>query len=263
MEAVILAAGYATRLRPLTADYPKPLLPVGGIVILDRLLDRLDPIPALRAATVVTNHRFIEHFRLWHRDRAAAHRLPVRLLDDGTVDNADRLGAVGDLNLALRQIAPDEDIFAMAADNLPRFELGELVACLERHGESCIATYREPDPDLRRRTAVLEFDAGLRVIRFAEKPANPDGIWVCPPFYAYHRAVRPLVQTYLDRGENPDAPGHLVQWLHRQVPVRALPVEHGAWDIGSLDTYHEVDRAFGGTGRVEAGDLPYRWPSPV
>ena len=258
MEAVILAAGYATRLRPLTENYPKPLLPVGGVVIIDRLLDLLDPIRALRAVTIVTNHRFIGNFARWHRDRAHAHRLPIRLLDDGTVENADRLGAVGDLNLALGEIAPDQDIFAMAADNLPQFDLADLVAGFETHGQSCIATYREPDPDLRRRTAVLDFDASFRVTRFAEKPSEPEGIWVCPPFYVYHRSVRPLVRAYLDAGGNPDAPGHLVQWLHRQAPVRAVPVEHGAWDIGSLDTYREVDRAFGGDGRVEPESLPYR-----
>jgi glucose-1-phosphate thymidylyltransferase len=238
MKAIILAAGYATRLYPLTRDRPKPLLTVGGRSILEHILSKLAVLPELDEVLLVTNHRF-------HTDFASLpypHLLdqPVRCLDDGSTENQNRLGALRDLQLAVDSLASRDDALVLAGDNLFNFALADFTAFFRTVGHDCISTHRLADPAALRRTGVIERAADGRVLSFEEKPAHPRADWAVPPFYIYRRDTLPLLDDYLRTGGNPDAPGHFIPWLLQRRPVYAWAFQGRRWDIGDLASYHQA-----------------------
>jgi glucose-1-phosphate thymidylyltransferase len=241
VKAVILAAGYATRLYPLTLDRPKALLPVGGRPILDHLLERLDEIRGLDEIHVVTNSRFAEVFREW----AGASGRGLRVLDDGTVDEETRLGAIGDLELAIRSEAIDDDLLVVAADNLFSESFAPFAEFGREKGSPALGVYDVGDLDaVRGRYNAIELDGDDRVVFFEEKPERPTSTLTGIALYFYPRSSLPLVSLYLEEGNNPDQPGRLVQWLYPRTPVYAWRVPGRWYDIGSEETLAEADRAF-------------------
>lgn len=231
MNALILAAGYATRLYPLTQDFPKPLLEVGGRAILDHLVDQLESLAGLDSLWLVTNHRFFPHFEQWRARRPP--RKPMHLLDDGTTRDDERLGAVGDLRFALGRVGLEDDLLVTAADNLPCFPLAEFVTTFQARRASLVCVHRVTDPERLRRTGVAVLDTEGRVVEFAEKPREPKSQWAVPPLYLFPRATLPRVSAYLDAGGSPEAPGHFLEWLCRVEPVYAWPATGPILDIGT------------------------------
>lgn len=244
MQSIIIAAGYATRLYPLTENFPKPLLQVGKTTILDRLIDDLDTIDDISGHHVVTNHKFIAHFEQWAARRAGRGK-PITLIDDGTTSNDNRLGAVCDLLLALERGGIDDDILVAAADNLLEFSLRGFVDCFHEKGTSLLMCHHEPSLDKLRRTGVITVDADMRVLAMQEKPQVPASHWAVPPFYLYSHADLPLVRTCLEHGCGRDAPGNLAHFLVERTPLHAWPMPAGRFDIGSLDTYRQAQQLFG------------------
>ncbi len=241
MKALILAAGYATRLYPLTRDFPKPLLAVGPKTILDYLVDQLEAIPEIDGLCLITNHRFAPHFESWRQNRASPK--PVEIIDDGTTANENRLGAVGDIQLAIQGRHLAEDLLVSAADNLFRFSLGSFVAAFLSRRATRICVHALHDLEARRRTGIAILDAEGRVLEFAEKPPHPQSTWAVPPLYLYPEAVLPRFKEYLDQGHTTDAPGNFIQWLIRREPVYAHPIDGAILDIGSLDSLERARSA--------------------
>ena len=239
MKTIVIAAGYATRLYPLTENFPKPLLEIGKSTILDRLLDDIDTIPEVDGHIVVTNHKFAGIFRKW-----AEKRPNVTILDDGTSTNETRLGAVRDLILALETFGIDEDILVVAADNILDFSLRGFVEEFKRRGTSMIMCHHEPELCKLQRTGVIEVDADMKVLQMQEKPQAPVSHWAVPPFYIYRREDLPLIRTSIAGGCGFDAPGNLAHYLVDRTPVHAWPMPGGRFDIGSLDTYEEARRRY-------------------
>lgn len=241
MRALILAAGYATRLYPLTKDRPKPLLPIGGRALIDTLVDQLEDLPGLSGITVVTNHRFADSFRDWAGLRPA--RLPLEVLDDGTDTPENRLGAIGDAAWTIRRAGIDEPLLIAAADNLfPPF-FHDLAAFAAEKGTDCITCYRLDDPERLRRTGIVEVSPEGRVLRFEEKSPAPWSDLSVPPVYLYRRETLPLFEEYLAGGNNPDAPGNFVPWLLARRPVHAHRFEGPVMDIGTPKSYEAACRA--------------------
>ncbi len=242
MKCVILAAGYATRLYPLTENFPKPLLEVGGKAILDWLLADIDATGAVDGYAVISNHRFAGHFEAW----AAARSLSVRVLDDGTVSNETRLGAVRDVQFAIDALGLDDDLLVVAGDNLLDFSLAGFIAYQRRKGTSCVMRYYEPSVEKLRRTGVAEIDGEDRILRMEEKPAEPRSHWCTPPFYIYRRSDVDLVKAGIEAGCGVDAPGSFIAWLAGQVPVHAYEMPGRRFDIGNLASYEEACRSYRG-----------------
>lgn len=240
MKSIILAAGYATRLYPLTDNFPKPLLEIGNNTILGRLLDDIDTIPEVDGHIIVTNAKFEGIFESW-----AAKRDGVAVLSDGTYTNETRLGAVGDLILALERFGVDEDILVLAADNILDFSLKGFVEEFHRKGTSMIMCHYEPEIYKLQRTGVIEVDREMKVLRMQEKPQVPVSHWAVPPFYIYSRKDLPLIRTALDNGCGHDAPGNLAHFLVDHSVLHAWPMPAGRFDIGSLDTYEEAKKKYG------------------
>ncbi len=242
LQCVLLAAGYATRLHPLTDDRPKALLPVGGRPILEHVLEKLVPL-GLERIILVTNHRFADQFASWVD--ASGWVDMVTIADDGTQTNAERLGAIGDLAWAIEEFSLDDDTLVMAADNLFEFSLVDFVQFAQVRKTDCITVYRLDDVERLQRTGNAVLTADGRLTAFAEKPAQPISHWAVPPFYIYRRETLPLVRKYLAEGGNPDAPGHFLPWLLVQRPVYALVVKGNIYDVGTVESYREVQTIYG------------------
>ena len=248
MKAIIIAAGYATRLYPLTKNFPKPLLEVGGQTILDHLIDQLKTIPDIDHVYLVTNHRFYGHFADWAQQRASkgqasgqAHTgMHIDILDDGTSSNDDRLGAVGDIRFVIDARGIQDDTMVLAADNILQFPLKDFVFTYKSNPAAhiCVRFNDDIEDQKRRGNAVL--DEQNRVTQFIEKPDQPISQWSVPPFYIYPSSVLPRMAEYLDGGGNPDAPGHLIEWLHKIEAVYAHKIEGKILDIGNHESLAEA-----------------------
>ncbi len=244
MKCLILAAGYATRLYPLTENFPKPLLRVREKTILDWLLEDIEQAGCVDQYAVISNHKFAEHFRAW----AAHHPLPVTVLDDGTESNETRLGAVRDIQFAIDSLWIRENVLVIAGDNLLDFSLTGFIDYQKKKGTTCIMRYWEPDVNRLRKTGVAEVDAEDRILRMEEKPAEPKSNWCTPPFYLYTAADVPLVKKGIESGCGVDAPGSFIAWLSGQTVVHAYEMPGRRYDIGNLESYEEVQRVYRGIG---------------
>jgi glucose-1-phosphate thymidylyltransferase len=243
MTALILAAGYGTRMRSVHPNLPKPLLPVAGRPVIDYLLDQLTAIPALGRLVLVTNALFHGLFVEWARARGLDD---LRILSDGTRSNEERLGAIGDLQFALEAAAISDDLLVAGADNIFRFELRLLVDYFAERQADVIAVIRERDPERLARTSTLRLDGTGRVTDFVEKAAQPISDLVCPPLYLFRADTLPLVAEYLVGRNPPDAPGNFIAWLHTRRPVYGRVMPAGRHDIGSPETYREAQDALEG-----------------
>jgi glucose-1-phosphate thymidylyltransferase len=239
VKAVILAAGYATRLYPLTLDRPKHLLEVGGRPILEQLLERL-PLAELDAIYVVTNAKFAPLFREW----ADEYPANVVVIDDGTSTEEDRLGAIGDLALVIAGERLDDDLLVAAGDSLFTERLDGFVRFGRERAAVATAVYDVGDLDAMKRLSSVAVAEDSRVTSFEEKPERPTSTLAGIALYFFPRTALPLVAEYLAEGNNPDQPGRLLAWLYRRTPVYAWRVP-GPWlDIGTPDTLAEAEAFF-------------------
>jgi glucose-1-phosphate thymidylyltransferase len=239
VKAVILAGGYATRLYPLTRDRPKHLLEVGGRPILELLLERL-PLDELDAVYVVTNAKFAGRFREW----AESYPTDVVVLDDGTTSEDDRLGAIGDLQLAIESERLDDDLIVAAGDSIFSERLDDFARFGQERGAAAIAVYDIGDLEQMKRFSSIGVDPDSRLVTFEEKPERPESTLAGIALYFYPRAVLPLVGQYLAEGNNPDQPGRLVAWLYERIPVYAWRVPGRWFDIGTPETLAEAEELF-------------------
>ncbi len=239
MKVVLLCAGYATRMHPLTRDVPKPLLEVAGAPILSHLLARTAPLPGVDEVVVVGNHRFHAQLRRWVE--SARSTVPIRLLDDGSSDETNRLGALADLAFAAREVPlAGHDALVAAGDNLVLFDLAPLARAFARRRAPQLSTRVVPADARSSRYGEVTLDASGRVTRFREKPADPRSELAAIALYFLPAPTWPRLERYLDAGGIRDAPGHFFEWLARETAVFAEPITGPWWDIGDLDSLAEA-----------------------
>jgi glucose-1-phosphate thymidylyltransferase len=238
VKALVLAAGYATRLYPLTLDRPKPLLEVGGKAMLDRVLERLQAMGA-DETIVVTNAKFTPHFEEWAADKEG-----VTIVNDGTTSNEDRLGAIGDIAFVLDELRLDDDLVVVAGDNLFADDISSFAAYGREVDAPVIAVHDVGDLGRMREYNQVEVDSDGRVLFMEEKPEQARTTLAAVALYFYPRRALPLIRQYLSEGNNPDQPGRLPEWLYPRTPVYAWPFPGEWYDIGSRETLEEADRIF-------------------
>jgi glucose-1-phosphate thymidylyltransferase len=247
MKSLILAAGYATRLYPLTLNTPKALLKIGEKTMLDRLIEEIATIPGMTEAHIVSNHRFIEQFEAWARDAKGRYPgLRLAVWDDGTISNDDRLGAVGDIQFVIDRAKPDDDLLVAASDNFFTFRLRDFAEDFLRTGRDTLLCGRIFDLPTLRRFGVATLGEDNRVISLVEKPKDPPSDVGVYALYLYRRDTLPLIRQYLDEGNSKDAPGHFPEWLCTRRDIRAYLFDGECVDIGSPEAYKEVNERFGG-----------------
>jgi glucose-1-phosphate thymidylyltransferase len=236
VKALVLAAGYATRLRPLTDTWAKELLPVAGTPIIDTIVERIGEVADVDEIHVVTNARKAAAFERW------AAGTEIRVHDDGTTSNDNRLGAIGDMRLVVERAAIDDDLLVIAGDNLFEFSLSDFVAFWHGKGRaSAIAVRDVGSRELVKRYSVVELDSDDRVLDFVEKPPKPQSTLAAIATYLFHREHVPLIDAYLEAGNEPDQPGRFIAWLHHHEPVFGWRFAGDWFDIGDLEQLQHAD----------------------
>ena len=249
MKVLLLAAGYATRLRPLTETVAKPLLPIGGRPMADWILDKVAEAREVDAVHVITNSVYAPAFEQWARDK------DVVVHDDGTSSNDDRLGALGDIRFALRDgRLADDDLLVIAADNLFEFPLSRYIDFWRGKGDgSALAVYQLADPSLASLYGVAELDGNDRIVGMEEKPEHPKSDVVATAMYLFSRPHVTLLERYLDEGNAPDPPGRYISWLCAREPVYGFRFTEQWLDIGDPQQLLAADNRY-----REAEGLPVR-----
>ena len=248
MKCVLLAAGYATRMYPLTLNFPKPLLEIKGKTILDWMVDDLVSGGKISQYIVISNHKYLPHFDKW----AASKRLQgldVVVLDDGSTDNDNRLGAVKDIEFAIEKLSLDDDLLVLAGDNVMDFSFNSFVAYYEQKQTTCIMRYRVPGLKGPCKFGVATVDENGKVLNMVEKPQVPESEWAVPPFYIYKRSDLGLFAKGIASGCKTDAPGSFIEWLCKQTPVHAFEMPGQRFDVGSIEGYEKIKTEYAGITR--------------
>ncbi|MCC8015519.1 MAG: nucleotidyltransferase family protein [Eubacterium sp.] len=240
MKCIILAAGYATRLYPLTENFPKPLLSVGDKAILDYLVDDAVDTGEVKGFIVVTNHKFAEHFKKWAETKA----LNIQVVDDKTMTNETRLGAVRDILYALEETKTEDDLLVMAGDNILDFSLKGFIDFAREKDASCVMCHEETSLKKLQKTGVITTDENSLITSYEEKPQNPKGHLAVPPFYVLKKEDAALIEKALENGCGADAPGSFAAWLSRNSKVYAYLMPGKRYDIGDIESYEYVKQCF-------------------
>ena len=242
MKCLILAAGYATRLYPLTENFPKPLLDVNGKTILDWLVDDIDRLGKIDEYVVISNHKYAHHFETWAKGKAQK----ITVVDDGTETTETRLGAVCDIQYAIDKLSLDDDMLVIAGDNVLDFSLTKFIEYAQAKGTSCIMRYFEPETKRLLKSGVVTVDECDLVLEMTEKSPTPATNWCTPPFYFYTRADAKLVKEGIASGCGTDAPGSYIAWLCKRSAVHAMQMPGKRYDIGNLESYEKVKAEYKG-----------------
>ncbi len=242
MKAIILAAGYATRLYPLTLNQPKALLPIAGKPIIDYIVDEIETISVIDELIVISNEKFFPHFTDWKNTRQT--RLTITVLNDRTTDDSNKLGAVGDIQFAIDELSIDDEILVMAGDNIFTFALRDFYDEYKSKDCDMILVKEINEVEELRRMANVTLDSCGKVTDMEEKPQNPKSNIAAFASYIYKKDTVKMIKQYLDEGNNPDAPGFFPSWLYKQKDVYAYKFEGECYDIGTPKSYKEVDEIF-------------------
>lgn len=246
MKLIILAAGYATRLYPLTQNQPKPLLPVAGKPMLEHVLDNISTIPAIDHAYVVTNAKFATHFEKWSEGYSGPNlHFSFTIVNDLSTDDSNKLGAIGDMHLVMTKHEIDDDIIVVGGDNLFSSDLAAFGDYCQEKNSPVTAVYDVGDLEEIKKYNAIEIDDEGRILFFEEKPKVPKSTLTGIALYFYPRSSLALIRQYIEEGNNPDQPGRLVQWLYPRVPFYTWKVPGLWYDIGSIETLEEANRVFG------------------
>jgi len=245
MKLLILAAGYATRLQPLTLTQPKPLLPVAGKPMIEYVLDNIAPISGIDHVYVVTNAKFAGHFQKWSDHyRATKSKLNFTIVNDGSTDDTNKLGAIGDIHMVISREKIEDDLIIVAGDNLFSQSVEGFGDVCRQKNAPVLAVYDVGSLEEIKKYNSITLDAEGKITYFEEKPKNPTSTLTGIALYYYPKATLPLIKQYIAEGNNPDQPGRLVQWLYTRVPVYTWRVP-GIWfDIGSKESLEEANTIF-------------------
>lgn len=242
MVCIVLAAGYATRLYPLTENFPKPLLPVAEKPILNWLLDDLDKQPDISQLVVISNHKFIEYFMDWQKKQN--YKKTIAILDDGSTDNEHRLGAVKDIQFVVDELHISDDLLVIAGDNVLDFSLGDFVAFAKEKKTACVMCHVEDNLKKQQKTAIIAKDGNGLITSYEEKPKQPKGNLAVPPFYYYRAKDAERIEEALADGCSADAPGSFAAWLSHNTPMHAWQMSGKRYDIGDMRSYENVQNVF-------------------
>lgn len=245
MNVIILAAGYATRLYPLTLTQPKPLLPVAGKPMIEYVLDSLLPIGDIERVFVVTNNKFATHFQKWADTCASAREgLQITVVNDLSTDDSNKLGAIGDMHYVITSQKVTDDTIVVAGDNLFSRELSGFGKFCREKQAPVVAVYDVKDLELVKKYNAISLAPDGRITFFEEKPKSPASTLSAIAMYYYPASSLPSIEQYVREGNNPDQPGRLIQWLYPRMPVYTWTVPGLWYDIGSKESLEEANGIF-------------------
>lgn len=242
MKCLILAAGYATRLYPLTENFPKPLLKVGDKTILDWLVDDIDTLNLIDEFVIISNHKFANHFNDWAKTKLQK----ITVVDDMTSTNETRLGAVKDIKFAIDALDIKDDMLVIAGDNVLDFSLTKFIEYAMKKKTTCVMRYYEENLQKITKSAALKIDENDLVLEMQEKPQNPQSHWCCPAFYYYTQEDSMRIENAISEGCATDAPGSFIVWLCKKTKVHAMEMPGSRYDIGNIESYNMAKEFYKG-----------------
>lgn len=243
MDAIILAAGYATRLYPLTENTPKPLLKIASKPIIEHILTKLQQIPNIDRVYIVTNNKFEKRFKEWLSTYES--ELSIEIINDGTSSNEDRLGALGDIHYTINQKNLSKDIIVVAGDNLFEVSLPDVFNFFKKRKSSVIVIYDVKDYELAKHYGIVEIDNEL-VVNFEEKPVSPKSTLASTGIYLFPKKTIELIKKYIAQGNNPDKAGSFIKWLHKREKVYSFTTDKKWYDIGTFEQLEKANRHYRG-----------------
>lgn len=241
MKAIILVAGYATRLQSVLKDKPKALVEIKGKPVLQRIMEKLySELPEVDETILVSNNKFYPHFKEF------ASRFPekkITVLNDGSNSPSDMLGTIGDLNFALKESRVKGPFVEILGDNLFDFSLKEPCNFFKKKNSTTVMLYDIQDFKEAKKFGVVELDKNFRIVGFEEKPQNPKSTLVSTGVYFFENNCRKLLRECIENQQS-DKMGAFIEWLYRKQPVYGFPCR-GCWfDIGTPDTLEKVRKEF-------------------
>lgn len=242
MKCIFLCAGYATRLFPLTENFPKALLKVGGRALLDYILDEVNSLDEIDEIYLVTNAKYTPHFESWAKEKNNIK--PITVINDGTYTNDDRLGAIGDINFTIEKCNINDDVLIIAGDNLFTFKLREFVDFYKAKNAPSVCVREETDINLLKRVGVAVLDDSNKILDFEEKPAEPKSKYAVYAEYIYPKEILPVFKEYLAEGNSNDTPGNFVAYLYKKMPTYAYPFKGECYDVGTHDALAYVNEIY-------------------
>ena len=235
MIAILLAAGYATRLYPLTKDKPKSLLPLGNRLIIDYIMDSVDVIPGLTKVALITNSKFYPAFCEWADSQDREGKAPIVVLDDGTTDDSNKRGAIGDIIYTIDSLEIDDDVCILAGDNIFTYSMKNMYDFYQEKKAPTLIAINVPEVHQRQKLAVAVLD---------EDGQEPKSEWGIYATYFYGRDILPMLKEYIAEGGSPDAPGNFPSWLYKKMPVYAFKGDGSCIDIGTLENYEKTCKEY-------------------
>ena len=243
MDSIILVAGYATRLHPLTENTPKSLLKVAGKPIIEYIIGKLEELEIIDKIYIVTNDKFEKNFNEWLHNFNA--KKSIEVINDGTKSNKGRLGALGDIHYTIKTKNIDDDIIIIAGDNLFELSLHEVVDIFQKKEHNVIVLHDVKDLGLAKNYGVVKVENNI-VVNFEEKPLKPKSTLVSTGIYLFPKKTLPLIKKYINQGNNPDKSGSFIEWLHKRDKVYAYVTDKAWYDIGSFEQLEEANKHFKG-----------------
>lgn len=242
MKAIILVAGYATRLYPLTLNTPKALLEIGGKAIIDYIVDEINTVEEVNEIYVVTNHKFAQNFVEWSKNIKS--NIPISILDDGTSTEEDRKGAIGDILFTIQEKNVNDDIMVIAGDNFFTYKLKDYYEYYKKADCDCVCVKQWEDKEQLKQFGIALLDSNRKVLNIEEKPQHPKSNTVVFATYIYKKDTVPLFEKYIKEGNKPDAPGNFPAWLYHFKDVYAYIFDGECYDIGTPKSYEEVCKLY-------------------
>lgn len=241
MKALVLCAGYATRLYPLTLNQPKHLLLVAGKPLLDHVMDKILSVEDIDEIYIVTNDKFYSVFISWKNKLNSLKKISI--FNDGTLSDETKLGAIGDIDFVLRKTGMKDDLIVLAGDNLFELDLRHFVSFGQKKGLT-VAVHDVGDKELIKKYSEVELDTEGRIVYFQEKPSQPRTTLAAICLYFFPQEKLYLVEQYLYAKNNPDQPGLYIQWLHKREDVYAYVFTEKWYDIGDMAQYKQADEYY-------------------
>ena len=242
MTLIILAAGYAVRLQPLTLDTSKSLLPIGNRKIIERILEKVSKVKEISSVYIITNSKFFKNFSEWLK--GYKHAKKISLICDGTTSNDNRLGAIKDMEFVIKEESIEGDIMVVAGDNLFEFDMNDFLKFARDKGGISIAVHDIGSLELAKNFGVVKVDEDSRVVDFDEKPANPQSTLISTGIYYFPKDKVAFINEYVKMQNKLDAPGHYIGWLSKRDKVYGFAFPEDWYDIGTMESYKKADEEY-------------------
>ncbi len=244
MKVLLLAAGYATRLYPLTLNTPKPLLEVAGKTVMGYIFDLIEPLKEVDEVFIATNKKFYQNFEDWKQSFSSSKKITV--IDDGTTSNETRLGATGDIEFVIEKENISDDLLVLAGDNLFKADLSIFTNfCISKKPSITIGLYDIKDLILAASYGIVSIDKNNKIINFKEKPANPASTLAAMCLYFFPKERLGIIKRYLGMDNAKDAPGYFLEWLYKRESVFGYVFKDKKWfDIGDKKSLEAAEKEF-------------------